>query len=456
MRLIRLSCRNLNSFITREIDFYPDVSFLHGINGSGKTTILRAIAALLTPDPVWLVNAIYDYVAIDLEHGNREFRIACLKAETDSVTITISGSINLHDALDQDTIRFLKRTTDEEYLRVSHELDDFSERSRMVTQRIKTLEFINEMPTPIFLGLDRTTLTPASITRSPRASRTRMVHPYFRTQLDDAILEAENILTRQLSVLSNERNKIFEELRNQFILSLFATSDAEMGFPKLLQLADAFETKKNSIAYALERSGIQHQAIISTVDPFFKEIKRIADASRSAQLEYDNAEDKQAAVPALFERIGPLLSLAPTIAILERALTNVEAATQNENMLSRPLETYKQIMDSFFGDSGKALVFEENTVRVKLPQRGNADLTSLSSGERQIFVLITHLTFNPAIRRENVLLIDEPELSLHLKWQRQFVTAIRQASPSTQMVLATHSPEIIFDRDERLIELTIT
>lgn len=54
-------------------------------------------------------------------------------------------------------------------------------------------------------------------------------------------------------------------------------------------------------------------------------------------------------------------------------------------------------------------------------------MTSLSSGERQIFVLITHLFFNPAIGRENVLLIDEPELSLHLKWQRQFVTAIRQA-----------------------------
>jgi predicted ATPase len=112
-------------------------------------------------------------------------------------------------------------------------------------------------------------------------------------------------------------------------------------------------------------------------------------------------------------------------------------------------------MDSFFGDSGKALLFEENTVKVRLPSSKIADLTSLSSGERQIFVLITHLIFNPAIRRENVLLIDEPELSLHLKWQRQFVAAIRQASPSTQMVLATHSPEIIFDLDDKLIELTI-
>jgi predicted ATP-binding protein involved in virulence len=59
------------------------------------------------------------------------------------------------------------------------------------------------------------------------------------------------------------------------------------------------------------------------------------------------------------------------------------------------------------------------------------------------------------MRGENILLIDEPELSLHLKWQRQFVPAIREASPSTQMILATHSPEIIFDVVEKLIPLEL-
>ena len=50
----------------------------------------------------------------------------------------------------------------------------------------------------------------------------------------------------------------------------------------------------------------------------------------------------------------------------------------------------------------------------------------------------------------------QPELSLHLKWQRQFVPAIRRASPGTQMVLATHSPEIVFDMESRLIGLEVS
>jgi predicted ATPase len=454
MRLLQFSCRNLNSFLSREINFYPDVSFLHGINGSGKTTILRAIASLLTPDPVWLVNASYDYVAVDFEHDGQELRISSLKENVNGITITVSGSTELQDTLGADEIRWLSRIGDDEYLR--HDPDDFVERSRLVTQKLKTLEFISGLPTPIFLGLDRTTLTPSTVSRPSRAPRARTVHPYFRTQLDDAILEAERLLSRQLSILSNERNKIFEELRNKFVLSLFAATDVNISLPKLLELADTFETKKSSIEYALERSGIQHQAVTSTVEPFFVELKRIADDSRGAQKDYEKEKQSPNSTVKFLERISPLLNLAPSIAIIERALRNVEEATQTEKIISRPLETYKQIMDSFFGDSGKALIFEENAVRVSLPTSKNADLTSLSSGERQIFVLITHLIFNPAIRRENVLLIDEPELSLHLKWQRQFVAAIRQASASTQMVLATHSPEIIFDRDDRLIELTIT
>jgi hypothetical protein len=273
MRLINFTCRNLNSFLTREINFFPDVSFLHGINGSGKTTILRAIASLLTPDPLWLVNATYDYVAVDLDHESQRLRIASLKNENGVVTVTISGFVELQDSVGSDEIRFLSRMGDEDYVRL-HDPDDLVERSRLVIQKLKTLEFISSIPTPIFLGLDRTTLTPSAVARAPRSSRARAVHPYFRTQLDDAIVEAERLLARQLSVLSNERNKIFENLRNRFVLSLFSAPNPNITLPKLLELADQFETKKISVEYALERIGVQTPEINSTVEPFFEEIRR--------------------------------------------------------------------------------------------------------------------------------------------------------------------------------------
>jgi predicted ATPase len=457
MRLISFSCKELSSFITREIEFFPDVTFLHGINGSGKTTILRAIASLLTPDPLWLSNATFQSLEVRLEHDNHEITITALKGEANAITIKISEPISLEDTVKVDDLRLAAKTSEEEYYGTRIDPDEVTHRIRSFMESVPVLAYLQTMPSPIFLGLDRTTLTP-SITRAHRvATRGRTVHPYFRTQLDDAILEAERLLARQLSLLSNERNKIFEDLRNQFVLSLFSVPRVEEGFDvnKLDQLTNNFDTMRSSALYALTRININPTAITSIVEPFFKEINVIAQNARAAQKEYLKSKDGSKAISAYIQGINPLMNLMPSISIINRTLEKVEVANKNEKLLSRPLETYQRIMDTFFGDSGKALVFEENVVRVRLPSGEVGDLTSLSSGERQIFVLITHLIFNPAIRRENVLLIDEPELSLHLKWQRQFVTAIREASPSTQMILATHSPEIIFDRDDRLVELVI-
>jgi predicted ATPase len=63
--------------------------------------------------------------------------------------------------------------------------------------------------------------------------------------------------------------------------------------------------------------------------------------------------------------------------------------------------------------------------------------------EIQLIVIITHLVFCEQNDEPTVFVIDEPELSLHISWQEKFVKAITEASPSTQFILATHSPAII-------------
>ena len=57
--------------------------------------------------------------------------------------------------------------------------------------------------------------------------------------------------------------------------------------------------------------------------------------------------------------------------------------------------------------------------------------------------MITHLIFYEDRTSPGIFIVDEPELSLHLGWQEIFVSSIREASPNTQFILATHSPTII-------------
>ena len=81
-------------------------------------------------------------------------------------------------------------------------------------------------------------------------------------------------------------------------------------------------------------------------------------------------------------------------------------------------------------DSGKRIIFDQaGILRFTLekaqeePQKQHS-VFSLSSGEIQLIVILTHLYFNPEVERANVFIIDEPELSLHVQWQEKFVDGI--------------------------------
>jgi len=84
-------------------------------------------------------------------------------------------------------------------------------------------------------------------------------------------------------------------------------------------------------------------------------------------------------------------------------------------------------------------------------------LTSLSDGERGILAMVFDLTRrlslanplseDPIENGEAIVLIDEIELHLHPKWQRQVVGRLLKAFPKCQFVVTTHSPQILGELD---------
>jgi predicted ATPase len=80
-------------------------------------------------------------------------------------------------------------------------------------------------------------------------------------------------------------------------------------------------------------------------------------------------------------------------------------------------------------------------------------LTSLSSGEQHILVLIYDLLFK--VSSNALILVDEPELSLHVSWQKRFISDLQkvQSIHPIDVIVATHSPQIINDRWDLMVEL---
>jgi hypothetical protein len=80
-------------------------------------------------------------------------------------------------------------------------------------------------------------------------------------------------------------------------------------------------------------------------------------------------------------------------------------------------------------------------------------LEKLSSGEQHQLVLFFEMLFE--IKENSLILIDEPELSLHVAWQRQFIGDLLKIIKLNKfdVVLATHSPQLIGEWEDLVVEL---
>jgi predicted ATPase len=110
--------------------------------------------------------------------------------------------------------------------------------------------------------------------------------------------------------------------------------------------------------------------------------------------------------------------------------------------LSKPKKQFQDLVDELFAPTAKTIARDCNEILFN--QYGETiPPYMLSSGEKQILVIL--LTALVQENRPGVMLMDEPEISLHIEWQQRLITLVRTINPNTQIILCTHSPAIIMD-----------
>jgi energy-coupling factor transporter ATP-binding protein EcfA2 len=126
---------------------------------------------------------------------------------------------------------------------------------------------------------------------------------------------------------------------------------------------------------------------------------------------------------------------------INRIEEQIEAATATR-------DRFENLLRTLF--NGKVILLKERTIEVRLAGDEEIGLGSLSSGEKQLLrILFEVMSAGP-----NAVLIDEPEISMHLDWQRQLVPAMQALNPDAQLILATHSPEIMANvNDSRILKI---
>ena len=126
-----------------------------------------------------------------------------------------------------------------------------------------------------------------------------------------------------------------------------------------------------------------------------------------------------------------------------RIIEKLQAGDANSaQQLSQKKTRFQDIVDELFHETGKKMIRTENELR--FTQIGEVLLPyQLSSGEKQILAIL--LTVLVEDNQPYVLFMDEPEVSLHLEWQKRLVDLCLELNPNVQIILTTHSPAIIMN-----------
>ncbi len=118
------------------------------------------------------------------------------------------------------------------------------------------------------------------------------------------------------------------------------------------------------------------------------------------------------------------------------------------------INTFITVLNDFY--TGKELSFSINSglkIKSLYNDKDILDPTMLSSGEKQLLLLFCNTI--TAREQASIFIIDEPELSLNVKWQRKLIDALLSFSEgsSIQFILASHSIELLAQYDSNVCPL---
>ncbi|WP_040204043.1 AAA family ATPase [Neobacillus jeddahensis] len=115
------------------------------------------------------------------------------------------------------------------------------------------------------------------------------------------------------------------------------------------------------------------------------------------------------------------------------------------NELEQRITLFLKIINDKYKD--KKLIIDKNEgFIIKLKSgRELKNINHLSSGEQHILVMYFNLLFEEVPRQNKLVLIDEPEISLHIEWQQDFLSDLQEIKKLTNVdfIVATHSPDIM-------------
>lgn len=446
MRLVAFEATGLNHIPNVKIEFNPELTFITGVNGSGKTAILNSITSLLSPNLEKLAAINFKKIKVILDLGRRKVEVWAEK--------TKDGAISLRVGQVKDVFRYQAYEDD------VYSADDPEARRRYYQVLLtggaqhKVLEAISELPTPMFLGLDRR--------HSSIHSRRRMIHRpamrgkrnIFSSPLGASLSQAVALAEDQFAEVRSVTARYSIEFNRDLLLSLLDVPEHDpFGFePPTEKDRYLIDAARVALRKLPRMEGISADDIRSRLSPALSNIGEIVNRIPKS-FDFDKVETGDETSKSALSDVLQWTRLKPALSQITKVSELINHYNAKIVANSRRIDTYTGLIDDFFNQTGKSLGFNSSGHVEVRTENATFGVEELSSGEAQIFVILTHLMFNPDCKAAGVFIIDEPELSLHLFWQEMLTDSMMKANDSIQYIMATHSPAVIGPKVKCAIDL---
>ena len=129
--------------------------------------------------------------------------------------------------------------------------------------------------------------------------------------------------------------------------------------------------------------------------------------------------------------------------LTERINSNSSITKQELDKINERKNLFISLVNECFSETGKELSNDSTKLVFIKDNSIGIYPKELSSGEKQLLIIL--LTVLLERGEEYILMLDEPEISMHISWQYKLIDMILQLNPNVQILLTTHSPMIFSD-----------
>ncbi|MGA0558317.1 AAA family ATPase [Larkinella sp. VNQ87] len=415
---------NIENFWSNKIVnivFQNDVNFLIGVNGSGKTTIINIIVAALYVNISDLKKNDFNRIILILEDQNKGSTITLeINKATAGIYASsiITYSIGQLDSGEREFYNFGDFPTIEGTLVHDYSMGAYSSTSSEYLLRAKIQGYLN--------------ISWLSINRSTHLINNNINRESIESSVDLKLNDLSNRFIKYFSFLENRFSSAQTMAQKEHLPNLF---DYHITEEKLISV-----TSKNEFINLLKSEKISinfPENYLSNNEIY----EMLYDQYMSARDRIYNRNYE-----TIFDDISTILRFQ----YLEK-IHNYNNSIENASKdIFRFRDLFINIINNLYKRK-ELKIKKDNTLEIITPSDKSLTLFDLSSGEKQLLIILGECMLQES--KPHVYIADEPELSLHIEWQERLVKSLIEINPNSQIIFATHSPDIVSSYSDSVIHI---